>query len=233
LPPLRLAVLVRRVELRDAEDVARAGAFLARDGEPAEPDDDGRGDDERDEVLAREVVPAARDEDERDADAELLPREAAPVEREDEDLARDAEPVERAGEAELLARVDEPVEREDEVELFARGDEAVEREEGAAALLRDEVPLLERDEDDEDLLRDDDFASPVAARCLLTALAAISLARFGERPSPSSLSFTCSYWRSRFALHAFCGIFAYLLFDVPARTCAHGVQFRHRCREPS
>jgi hypothetical protein len=49
---------------------------------------------------------------------------------------------------------------------------------------------------------DEDFASPVSARFLLTVRAAISLARFVDRPCFCSDSLTCSYWRSRFALHA-------------------------------
>jgi hypothetical protein len=47
------------------------------------------------------------------------------------------------------------------------------------------------------------FASPDCARCLLTVRAAISSARSSDRPASSSDSFTCSYWRSRFSLHAF------------------------------
>ncbi len=54
--------------------------------------------------------------------------------------------------------------------------------------------------------RADDFVSPLSARCLFTVRAAISFARFVERPASSSLSLTCSYWRSRFALQGFCGI---------------------------
>src|SRR3989442_460904 len=50
------------------------------------------------------------------------------------------------------------------------------------------------------------FVSPDLARSLLTVRAAISLARFVERPSFFSDSLTCSYWRSRFALHACRGI---------------------------
>src|SRR5438876_351429 len=46
------------------------------------------------------------------------------------------------------------------------------------------------------------FVSPDRARSLLTVRAAISLARFVERPCFFSDSLTCSYWRSRFAFHA-------------------------------
>jgi hypothetical protein len=60
---------------------------------------------------------------------------------------------------------------------------------------RDEPELREDDEDDED-----DFASPDCDRCLLTVRAAISFARFVERPCFCSDSLTCSYCRSRFAL---------------------------------
>ena len=42
------------------------------------------------------------------------------------------------------------------------------------------------------------FASPFRARSLLTVRAAISFARFVERPCFFSLSLMCSYWRSRF-----------------------------------
>src|SRR3984957_14175583 len=41
------------------------------------------------------------------------------------------------------------------------------------------------------------FASPLRARSLLTVRAAISSARFSETPCLRSLSFMCSYWRSR------------------------------------
>jgi hypothetical protein len=54
--------------------------------------------------------------------------------------------------------------------------------------------------------RDEVFASPLLARSLLTVRAAISLARFVERPCLRSLSLMCSYCRSRLALHAFCGM---------------------------
>jgi hypothetical protein len=46
------------------------------------------------------------------------------------------------------------------------------------------------------------FVSPACARSLLTVRAAISFARFVERPSFFSDSLMCSYWRSRFAFHA-------------------------------
>jgi hypothetical protein len=62
----------------------------------------------------------------------------------------------------------------------------------------------EDDEDDED--EPPDFVSPDCARCLLTVRAAISFARFVEAPLFFSASLMCSYCRSRFALHAFCGI---------------------------
>src|SRR2546421_8147916 len=55
-------------------------------------------------------------------------------------------------------------------------------------------------------VRDDSRASPVRARSLLTVRAAISLARLVERPCFFSLSLTCSYWRSRLLLQAFCGM---------------------------
>jgi hypothetical protein len=62
------------------------------------------------------------------------------------------------------------------------------------AVERLDVAFL-REEDDED------FVSPACARCLLTVRAAISFARFVERPCFFSDSSTCSYCRSRFALH--------------------------------
>jgi hypothetical protein len=69
----------------------------------------------------------------------------------------------------------------------------------AVVFFREEALFL--DEPDEDV--EDDFASPDSARCLLTVRAAISFARFAERPPFfSSDSLTCSYCRSRFALHA-------------------------------
>jgi hypothetical protein len=91
------------------------------------------------------------------------------------------------------------------VERFAVDFFAVERE--VLDFFRDDVPPL-RDDDppplrDEELDLEDepDFVSPDAARCLLTVRAAISFARFVERPCFFSESLTCSYCRSRFALH--------------------------------
>jgi hypothetical protein len=73
----------------------------------------------------------------------------------------------------------------------------------AVVFLRDELPPErdeeppDRDEDeraDEDDFEDDpDFVSPACARSLLTVRAAISFARFVERPCFFSESFTCSY----------------------------------------
>jgi hypothetical protein len=74
----------------------------------------------------------------------------------------------------------------------------------AVVFLRDELPPErddeppERDEDDRDDDEDDfeddpDFVSPDCARCLLTVRAAISFARFVERPCFCSDSLTCSY----------------------------------------
>jgi hypothetical protein len=95
----------------------------------------------------------------------------------------------------------------DVVEVFLRG--VVEADldlvrDAALVFLRDDVPppreeLELRDEDEDD--DEDDFVSPDFARCLLTVRAAISFARFVERPCFCSESLTCSYWRSRFALH--------------------------------
>jgi hypothetical protein len=77
---------------------------------------------------------------------------------------------------------------------------AVERDE--VVFLREDVPPLRDDEPPELLLRlllpllreeDEDVASPDCARCLLTVRAAISFARFVDRPCFFSESFTCSY----------------------------------------
>ena len=60
----------------------------------------------------------------------------------------------------------------------------------AVVFFREELPP-ERDEDDfED---DPDLVSPFSARCLLTVRAAISFARFVERPCFFSESLMCSY----------------------------------------
>jgi hypothetical protein len=70
---------------------------------------------------------------------------------------------------------------------------------------RDDVPpdRDEEDRDEDDDFEDEpDFVSPDCARCLLTVRAAISFARFVERPCFFSESLMCSYWRSRFELHA-------------------------------
>ena len=67
--------------------------------------------------------------------------------------------------------------------------------------LRDELERDELDRDELDRERDDDFASPFCARCLLTVRAAISFARPVERPRFFSPCLMCSYWRSRLELH--------------------------------
>src|SRR5688500_7427434 len=53
---------------------------------------------------------------------------------------------------------------------------------------------------------EDSFASPLRARSLFTVRAAISWALSSEAPSCFRPFLMCSYWRSRFALHAFCGM---------------------------
>src|SRR5215210_4413497 len=68
---------------------------------------------------------------------------------------------------------------------------------------------------------DDDFVSPACARCLLTVRAAISSARSSDRPASSSDSLTCSYCRSRFALHACWGIGLEPPCGFPDRQCAY------------
>jgi hypothetical protein len=67
---------------------------------------------------------------------------------------------------------------------------------GVVFLAPDDLP------DDEDVDLEDDFVSPDADRCLFTVRAAISFARPVERPCFFSESLMCSYWRSRFELHA-------------------------------
>ena len=51
-----------------------------------------------------------------------------------------------------------------------------------------------------------DFVSPCSARVLLTVRAARSSASSSLTPRSSYDSLTCSYWRSRLSLQAFCGI---------------------------
>src|SRR5581483_10956043 len=63
-------------------------------------------------------------------------------------------------------------------------------------------PLRPEDDRDDDEDEDDDFVSPACERCLLTVRAAISFARFVDRPCFFSESLMCSYCRSRLALHA-------------------------------
>jgi hypothetical protein len=95
---------------------------------------------------------------------------------------------------EVAPRVEDVLRRLDEVFLL-RAELAVLRPR------EDEPPLLDEDRD-EDEPPDDDFVSPAWARCLFTVRAAISLARPVERPCFFSESLMCSYWRSRFELHA-------------------------------
>src|SRR5688572_12201847 len=53
---------------------------------------------------------------------------------------------------------------------------------------------------------EDVFASPARARSLFTVRAAISSALSSDAPRPLTLSLMCLYCRSRFLLHACCGI---------------------------
>jgi hypothetical protein len=62
------------------------------------------------------------------------------------------------------------------------------------------------------------FVSPFSRRVLFTVAPAIRFAVASERPRSFSLSLTCSYWRSRFALHDL-GMFAPPSGDA----CARGV----------
>ena len=57
--------------------------------------------------------------------------------------------------------------------------------------------------DPEDFFFEELFVRPSSARCLFTVRAAISFARFVERPWSFSESLTCSYCRSSLLLHAF------------------------------
>jgi hypothetical protein len=50
------------------------------------------------------------------------------------------------------------------------------------------------------------FVSPFAVRVLFTVAAAIRSAVSSERPRLFTSLLMCSYWRSRFAVHAFCGM---------------------------
>jgi hypothetical protein len=105
--------------------------------------------------------------------------------REVVDLRVDAPPRDDAD------RVEPPLREPDEAERpdVERADPPREDE-----LLREREAPEEPDERDEDEEReDDDFVSPDCARCLLTVRAAISLARFVERPCFFSESLTCSY----------------------------------------
>ena len=99
------------------------------------------------------------------------------------------------------------VDRVDDERAEARlVDERPEDERPEDERLEDERPDDERPDEDE---REDEpdfdfpFVSPDCARCLFTVRAAISFARFVERPCFFSLSLTCSYCRSRLLLHDF------------------------------
>ncbi len=80
--------------------------------------------------------------------------------------------------------------------------------------LEDDRPDDDREDDEREepelFDREELFASPFSARCLFTVRAAISFARFVERPCFFSLSLMCSYWRSRLLDHVF-GIYWYPL----------------------
>src|SRR3954469_23598334 len=57
------------------------------------------------------------------------------------------------------------------------------------------------------------LASPARARSLLTVRAAISSAVSSDSPRFFSPLLMCSYWRSRLAFHAFCGIWTSLQLE--------------------
>jgi hypothetical protein len=103
-----------------------------------------------------------------------------------------------------LERLREELEPEEERER--EDDRELERE-----------PELEREREDEP------FVSPFCARCLFTVRAAISLARFVDRPCFFSESLMCSYCRSRFELQAF-GMWGNLLW----KRCCRGFAPRLR-----
>src|SRR5579884_4150118 len=119
-------------------------------------------------------------------------------------VERPAEPP-REREVALL-RADVPP-RADEPLLVRERDEVDRPDVARDVPARDVEPLRERDPLEPDDVpedeRDDDFdfVSPDWARCLLTVRAAISFARFVDRPCFFSESLMCSYCRSRFALH--------------------------------
>src|SRR4051812_14624851 len=73
-------------------------------------------------------------------------------------------------------------------------------------------------------------ASPWRARSLLTVRAAISSATSSERPRSSRPSLMCSYWRSRLALQACCGIVASSSSDPRWATRAGELADRRRAR---
>jgi hypothetical protein len=118
-------------------------------------------------------------------------------------VLRELEPVLRDDVVRGDVRFAEPL-RDEELPLVLR-EEVLRDDEALDDLLPEEPPEDERDDDERDEDErdepEDDFVSPFAARVLLTVRAAISFARFSDRPSFSSDSFTCSYCRSRFALH--------------------------------
>jgi hypothetical protein len=107
----------------------------------------------------------------------------------------------------------EPERRRDELEPEDERERDDERE-----LELEREPELERELELERDLEEELFVSPFCARCLLTVRAAISLARFVERPCFFSESLMCSYCRSRFELQAF-GIAENLLWEVMLRGC--------------
>jgi hypothetical protein len=95
---------------------------------------------------------------------------------------------------------------------------------------------LEPELREEPELFDDDFVSPDSDRCLLTVRAAISFARFVERPCFCSESLMCSYCRSRFALHdwGMCNLLGGLPAGkhMPTKRAVHARMF-DEARRPS
>src|SRR3954468_11640434 len=73
----------------------------------------------------------------------------------------------------------------------------------------------------------DVLASPARARSLLTVRAAISSASSSLRPRSSKPSLMCSYCRSRFLLHACCGIGVLLLLVAFRRYTYPAIAFVH------
>jgi hypothetical protein len=102
--------------------------------------------------------------------------------------------------------------------------------EAVLVFLREAVPPPREELELRDELGDEeDFVSPACDRCLLTVRAAISFARFVERPCFCSDSLTCSYCRSRFALQELGMMQTSSVVSWPANTCPRRALFMRAC----